>query len=413
MVIKGPTMQPQNDPQNTPTPSVDQNTPTFSPNDPQLSSSTGQFSNQQDFTFQIPKTDPNPAPQIAPVETPPPAPNIQTPPIISSEPVPQIPDPVFPPVTQVPSTSPYNGSGTSTPMPDVHEPPIFMYEDSPAPTATPAVISPVAPSVPPIPPLASPPSYSLGGEPPQNQGIQPMQRPVQSAANLSQVTIPRRRKNSNLKYIVFGIIGFLIAGLLVWAVVAIISSVGSNSNKTSEQTIKKPENNKYENKLIGFATEYPKDWSAEQTKEDGLDVITFSHPKVRKNGTPTAEVAVIRLTSEQLKDIPDKKEFYSLYQKALIEGFDNYSERDSQELTVDGIPAKRIDADISKKGEQNQAVFHLIYAGQDGFVVVAYADKAQFKDLEDELELIIDKFDSKVKEIEPAKKEPESSAPAN
>ncbi len=378
-------MQPQNNLQDGTTSNDANAVPTFSPNDPSGNVGGAQSSNPQDFTFQIPKAgDPVPA------QSPTPPPTINTVPSFDSPlPTPQLPQqpPIAPQITPTQNTS--SSPQETTHMPDMHEPPIFMREDSPSEGATST----------PIPPLGTPPAYSVGGPPPQqNPAIQPLQRPVQSASNISQVSIPRRKQGSKFKLIIFVVLGLLITGLLMWAVIAVISSRSSDNDQTSQSTTKQAKDTEYVSEQLGFATRYADGWKQEQTKEDGLDVVTFSHPKIRDNDTAVAEVAVIRLTSAQLKDIPDKETFYSTYQKAITDGFDNYSELDSQELTIDDLPAKRVEADIAQKGEQDQAIFHFIYAGKDGFIIVGYVDKAQFKDLEDELNLVVEKFDNRVAE---------------
>lgn len=230
---------------------------------------------------------------------------------------------------------------------------------------------------------------------PQRPTVQsqiPRPAPVQQPVLPTTLPSKPRRQSSFVKYIVAGLVILLVAGLLVWGV----SSLAGN-NAPEKTAVTKPQYKEFVSESLGFTTEYPDGWTHEEGRKNGIDLVRFAHPKIRDNNTATAEVAILRLTSKQLGDIKDKEQFFETYTKTIADGFSSYSEISASEMTIDDLPAKKVEADIVQNGENDRAVFYLIYAEEDnGFIIVSSADKSQYSDLKSSLEVFVDRFENQI-----------------
>lgn len=319
-------------------------------------------------TFQIPRPDANAAPAPAPV-----TPQIAKPPVY---------DPAR------------NSGANLPPQPEMHKPPIFMQDDSDIPM--PFTKSGTASSEP-VDPFA--PKQQATRPPVQSQIPRPA--PVQQPILPTNLPPARpRRQSSMVKYIVAGLVILVFAGLLVWAV----GSITSN-NEPEKEVVEKPQYKEFISEELGFATAYPEAWTHEQGRRNGLDLVRFSHPKIRDNNTATAEVGIIRLTTQQLKNIKDKDQFFETYTKTIADGFNSYSETDASELTIDGLPAKKVVADIVQNGENDKAIFYLVYAEEDGFIIITSADKTEYDNLKTSMAVFVDRFESKLASTDTAAEE--------
>jgi len=339
------------------------------PNDPQGNPKLNNPDSQSP-TFQIPKAD-SPAPtQVS---------QVPQPPVYAPQPA----QPV------VPNNLP--------PQPDRHQPPIFMQEEGIKPDIPlPYTKSGTASSVPGGNPMEAPLPQQ------QPRQVQPQSRQIPRPAPVQPPILPtaapsRPRKASPLKYLIIGLGALLVAGLLIWLVVSIVSNDQPDSQP---DTVEQPTYNDFTSEELGFTTAYPKGWTREEGRQNGLDLIRFSHPTIRDNNTSLAETVVLRLTSKQMKSVENKDQFFSTYGKAISSAFDSYSEVNAQELTIDKMQAKKIEADITQSGENDRAVFHFIYAKENGFIVISSADKAEYEKQKPNLDVFIDRFKSNLQTSE-------------
>jgi|GEM_PF-6681097 len=296
----------------------------------------------------------------------------------------------MPPATpSVPQPSTYTPSSPNPnlpPQPDIHQAPIFMQEDA-SEIPLPFTKSGTASSAP-TDPFA--PSSQVTQRPPVQTQI-PRPAPVQQPILPTTLPSKPRRQSSFAKYLAAGVVILLIAGLLVWGVSSLVG------NKEPEKpAVTKPEYKEFVSETLGFATAYPDGWTHEEGRKNGLDLVRFAHPKIRENNTATAEVAVLRLTSKQLGEIDSKTQFFDTYTKTIADGFSSYSENSATEMTIDELPAKKVEADIVQNGENDRAVFYLIYADKDAFIIVTSADKSQYADLKSNLEVFVDRFENRI-----------------
>ena len=212
---------------------------------------------------------------------------------------------------------------------------------------------------------------------------------MQPVSTVSQVAIPKRKKRSRFRLIILLLIGLAIAGLLVWGVATLFGGQSNSGDSTTKTEDSSSTTRDFESVLLGFSTKIPKDWEDAQRQEDGFDVVEFTHPDARSNGTPLASALIIRLRDLNAED---KADFFKTYEAALSGGFDTFSETASEEVKVDDLPAKKIEADVEQDGVSDKAIFYLVYAGSDGFSISQTADTGRFSDLESDLSTMISNF---------------------
>ena len=335
-----------------------------------------------------PAVDPSPAP-VQPTPATPPA--VDAPSAGNSTPQPslaaKIPD-IVEPATPAPHVS------QEIPMPDSHDQPIFMQESSPAapqppapqPASTPAPepnipliedeTPPAADQVPVVqpPPVfdAAPPAPEPAPAPvspqdtiPQPEFMsQPLQQPVSTAPSMQQQMAqqrPVKKRRSKLRLFVWLLVSLLITSALVAGVLWFVNRNNNAAEVVPDTPVEEVTVREYTSATLEFKTQIPSDWTDVESQEDGLDLVEFSHPTVRDNGTALASVAVIRLRN--LDPSQTAASFYETYQSALAAGFDEFSETSNQELEIDNLPAKKVEADVTLDGVTDKAIFYLIFAG--------------------------------------------------
>ena len=250
--------------------------------------------------------------------------------------------------------------------------PIFMQDNSP----------PQSPSTPPQQapqPITSPPVQQVPQQEPQsapnvqrpvnnqfagqNQNLPTnpnpnMQQPIMSPTPVAMGARAPRSKNkrSTIKILLLVVLFLAVSGLLSWGAVKLVGFF----NKSDDQE----------------TTKVVKDLSSEA------------------NGVSPPSSVFIRL--KKLPADQTSEEFFNKYQSEFSKGFDEFTLINSRLITVDGLEAKSVEAEIIQSGQKQKAFFYLIFDGENGFTVTQAATVEQLIDVSDDFKMMIDNFDSTI-----------------
>ncbi|MBP7017921.1 hypothetical protein KBB17_00265 [Candidatus Saccharibacteria bacterium] len=222
-------------------------------------------------------------------------------------------------------------------------------------------------------------------------GIPATQQPVMNPVAAPMVARPAKKKRSKIKMFFLIILFLAVSGLLAWGAVKL---VGVFNKDEAKQTAKVETSKAYTSNKLEFKTKIPTGWDESTRLDGGLDVVEFKDLSSEANGVTAPSAVFIRL-----KNMPadqTSEEFFNKYQAGISKGFDKFTLINSQLITIDGLSAKSIEAEIEQSGQKQKTFFYLIFDGTNGFTITQSATIEQLIDVSDDFKTMIDSFDSTI-----------------